>query len=102
MTSAKVHRENVPVTEDEQSLLSLLTQDTLERRVLTELAGEFGTSRAAAAHAVLSLGIEVVRGGIQERLYVEYAASISDEEWEQQREEVRRNEARLVKLWEHE
>jgi hypothetical protein len=102
MTSAKLHRENVPVTEDEQSLLALLTQDTLERRVLTELAGEFGTSRAAAAHAVLSLGIEVVRGGIQERLYLDYLESFSPEELEEQREEARIRNARSAEFWEHE
>jgi len=102
MTSAKVHRENVPVTEDEQSLLSLLTQDTLERRVLAELAGEFGTSRAAAAHAVLSLGIEVVRGGIQERLYLDYLDSFTPEELQEQREEAGIRNARSAEFWERE
>jgi hypothetical protein len=102
MTSAKLHRENVPVTEDEQSLLALLTQDTLERRVLTELAGEFGTSRAAAAHAVLSLGMEVVRGGIQERLYLAYRDSITEDEEREQREIVRTRRERNADRWSNE
>ncbi|GAB3905798.1 hypothetical protein ACFQ1S_16695 [Kibdelosporangium lantanae] len=99
MTSAKVHRENVPVTEDEQALLSLLTQDTLERRVLTELAGEYGTSRAAAAHAVLSLGIEVVRGGIQEHLYLAYRDSMTEEDEREQREIARTRRERNSDRW---
>lgn len=102
MTSAKLHRENVPVTEDEHALLALLTQDTLERQVLTDLVGEYGTSRAAAAHAVLAVGIDVVRGGIQERLYLAYRDSITEEEEREQREIARTRRERNADRWSNE
>ncbi|TCO56630.1 hypothetical protein [Actinocrispum wychmicini] len=98
MTSAKVHRENVPVTEEEQSILALLLKDSVERRVLTDLVGDFGTSRAAAAHAVLSVGIDVVRAGVQEALYVEFAESYPDHEAER-REVARTRRERDADRW---
>jgi hypothetical protein len=99
MTSARVHRENVPVTEEEQSVLALLLQDTIERRVLMDLVGDFGTSRAAAAHAVLAVGIDVVHSRVQEVLYQELADSYTEEEKQEMREEARIRNARSAEFW---
>jgi hypothetical protein len=99
MTSAKVRRENVPVTEAEQSILALLLQDTRERRALMELAGDFGSSRASAAHAVLSVGMDVVRARVQELAYIELAESYTEHEMQERREEARISYARSAEVW---
>jgi hypothetical protein len=102
MASGAMRREYVPVTDDEQSVLELLRQDTRERRALTELVGELGTSRAAVAHAVLSVGVDAVRARVQELAYVELAESFPAHEDAERRAEAASRRARAADRWDRE
>jgi hypothetical protein len=92
-------RENIPVTAEEQSMLELMLQDTLQRQALIDLVGEPGTSRAAVAHSVLSLGIDAVRTRVQEIGYVELAESYTAEELHEQRLEAQTRNMRSAERW---
>jgi hypothetical protein len=99
MTSP-LRRENIPITESEQSLLyRLLQADSPERAALAELAGELGTSRASIAHAVLTVGIETVRAKVQEAGYAKLAASYTDDERDQRRAETVSRRERAERRW---
>ncbi len=99
MTSS-VRRENIPVTEPEQSLLDRLQQtDSPERAALAELADNLGYSRASIAHAVLAIGMEAVRVKVQEAGYAQLAASYTDDEVDQRRAETTSRRARAERRW---
>jgi hypothetical protein len=95
-----IRRENVPVTQEEQSLLELLLEPgTAEHAALVELAGDVGSSRAAVAHAVLALGIDSVRAKVREAGYAALAESFTSEERDERRAESHSRRERGADRW---
>jgi hypothetical protein len=97
--TGSARRENIPVTDQEVSVLDRLMQpDSAERRALSELVGELGSSRASLAHAVLSIGLETLKERVLEDGYAALAASYTDQEHSENRAETRSRRARLAAL----
>ncbi|PPK64635.1 hypothetical protein V5P93_005974 [Actinokineospora auranticolor] len=98
--AAATRRENIPVSPEEQGLLTaLLENGNVLRDALIALTGEVGTSRAQVAHAVLAIGMETLREKAREIGYAELAQSRSAAEATAQRAEVTSRRNRAAARW---
>ena len=94
--SVPQRRESVPVTPAEAEILERLVQRSgPERDALAELVGELGTSRASVLHALLSVGVQIVRERARENGYAVLAAATEPDD----QHEIRMARRRQIAEW---
>ena len=95
MRLAAVRRPSFPLTDEDQSALTLLRAAESQRGALERLTGEPGitadVSEAALLHAVFKAGLAAVRAATEEEGYAELAAQqVQNDDVPQRRAAARR------------